>query len=644
MMTRAPVMVTFSQNPYHVASFKDSAREFDLGDKTQLEALRKEVEVRMRKSVQGGRTVSKDVISMNVKGPSLQRMVLVDLPGVICTETAEMAHDTREAIQAISEQHMSNPNAIIVCVQDGSVDAERTNVAQLVSKMDPQGKRTFLALTKVDLAEENLANPDRMKKILSGQLLKMKALGHYAVVTGRGNDQNETIEDIRSYEEEFFRKSKLFSSGGIRSSQCTTQNLARAVQDCFWKMVRESVEQQADAFKADRFNLETEWKNHFPKQRELDRDELFEKARGEVLDMVVSLSQVSSKQWEDAIVTRILGRTLEHIFEEIYLPASQSCKSSEFNTRTDIRLKKWADAALPRLCVDIGREVLQEEFRNLLEAAKQQRDHDDIFDKLTTHVIDEATGHHKWDERAMDDMRFIQRQALQDWSVPDKPQWDEACRFHEEVVKEKEAANERILRKITGPSGLAQWLYWQSPTQEQRECSAIKGQLETLLHTHPDHPIKLSADELTTVRKNVQALGHDVDGSLVEKTWGPVYQRHFLEQALARSRECRRSYHLYEKGHMEPFGINCNDVVLFWRIQQLVKNTASGLRKQIMNLESRRLEKGIKEVLEDMACDREKKTDLLTGRRVLLAEELKRVRQVQEKLEEFIHALNHDDK
>ncbi|XP_078044320.1 opa1 mitochondrial dynamin like GTPase isoform X2 [Augochlora pura] len=637
MMTRAPVKVTLSEGPYHIAQFKDSSREFDLSKESELADLRREVELRMKNSVKHGKTVSQDVIAMTVKGPGLQRMVLVDLPGIISTVTVDMAEDTRDAIRQMSQQYMSNPNAIILCIQDGSVDAERSNVTDLVAQMDPSGKRTIFVLTKVDLAEKNLANPDRLHKILSGKLFPMKALGYFAVVTGRGR-QDDTIETIRDYEEKFFRSSKLFKDGLAMSGQVTTRNLSLAVAECFWKMVRETVEQQADAFKATRFNLETEWKNNFPSLRELDRNELFEKARGEILDEIVNLSQISPRHWDELLMVKIWDKVSTHVFENIYMPAAQTGNINTFNTTVDIKLRQWAEQQLPAKSVESGWECLQHEFHHFMNKAKLSPNHDKIFDNLKNAVINEAMRRHSWEEKASEMLRVIQLNTLEDRNVNDKRDWDQAVRFLETSIRDRLQVTEQILREMFGPGRTERWLYWKSRTEEQQKRLSVKDELDQILYMDKKHAPTLTQDELTTIKKNLQRNGLEIDNEFIREIWHPVYRRFFLQQNLAKAYDCRKAYYLYHTGHEQE--VECYGVVLFCRIQQMLKVTANALRQQIMNREARRLHKELKEVLEDYSQDNDIKEQLLTGRRVTLAEELKRVRQIQEKLEEFIQALN----
>ncbi|KAM4693315.1 dynamin-like GTPase OPA1, mitochondrial isoform 1-T1 [Discoglossus pictus] len=639
MMTRSPVKVTLSEGPHHVAMFKDSSREFDLTKEDDLAALRNEIEIRMKKSVKNGQTVSPETISLSVKGPGIQRMVLVDLPGVISTVTSGMAPDTKETIFSISKAYMQNPNAIILCIQDGSVDAERSIVTDLVSQMDPQGRRTIFVLTKVDLAEKNVASPSRIQQIIEGKLFPMKALGYFAVVTGKGNS-NESIDSIKDYEEEFFQGSSLLKKGMLKAHQVTTKNLSLAVSDCFWKMVRESVEQQADAFKATRFNLETEWKNNYPRLRELDRNELFEKAKNEILDEVISLSQVTPKHWEEILQKTLWERVSTHVIENIYLPAAQTLNSGTFNTTVDIKLKQWTDKQLPHKAVEVAWETLQEEFARFMTEHKG-KEHDDIFDKLKEAVKEESIKRHKWNEQAEDSLRVIQHNALEDRSISDKQQWDAAIYFMEDTLQSRLRDTESVIRDMVGPDWKERWFYWTFRSPEQNIRNETKKELEKMLKVNEDHAAYLANDEVTTVRKNLEARGVEVDPILIKDTWHQVYRRHFLMSALGHCNLCRRGFYYYQR-HFVDSELECNDVVLFWRIQRMLGITANTLRQQLTNSEVRRLEKNVKEVLEDFAEDGDKKVNLLTGKRVQLAEDLKKVREIQEKLEAFIEALHQE--
>jgi len=79
-------------------------------------------------------------------------------------------------------------------------------------------------------------------------------------------------------------------------------------------------------------------------------------------------------------------------------------------------------------------------------------------------------------------LRVIQLNILEDRSVNDKREWDQAVRFLETSVKEKLQNTEQILRDMLGPNRKERWLYWQSQTEDQQKRMAVKNELDKILY------------------------------------------------------------------------------------------------------------------------------------------------------------------
>ncbi|KAL0599628.1 Dynamin-like 120 kDa protein, mitochondrial, partial [Plecturocebus cupreus] len=251
------------------------------------------------------------------------------------------------------------------------------------------------------------------------------------------------------------------------------------------------------------------------------------------------LLEPRKRRLQEEILQRSLWeRVSTHVIENIYLPAAQTMNSGTFNTTVDIKLKQWTDKQLPNKAVEVAWETLQEEFSRFMTEPKG-KEHDDIFDKLKEAVKEESIKRHKWNDFAEDSLRVIQHNALEDRSISDKQQWDAAIYFMEEALQARLKDTENAIENMVGPDWKKRWLYWKNRTQEQlrkisqvwwyipvipatseAECvhNETKNELEKMLKCNEEHPAYLASDEITTVRKNLESRGVEVDPSLVINT------------------------------------------------------------------------------------------------------------------------------
>lgn len=118
---------------------------------------------------------------------------------------------------------------------------------------------------------------------------------------------------------------------------------------------------------------------------------------------------------------------------------------------------------------------------------------------------------HSWEDKAMDMLRVIQLNTLEDRNVHDKQEWDHAVKFLENSVKSKLQHTEQTISEMFGPSTTQKWIHWKYSTEDQNKRRHIKSELDKILYSDKKHPPTLSYDELTTIRKNVQRSNIEVE-------------------------------------------------------------------------------------------------------------------------------------
>lgn len=97
-----------------------------------------------------GRAFSKDLLRVEVSGPDRPHLTIVDLPGLIHSETKQQSASDVELVQDVVQAYMKEPRSIILAVVSAKNDYANQIVLKLARAADKRGNRTLGVITKPD--------------------------------------------------------------------------------------------------------------------------------------------------------------------------------------------------------------------------------------------------------------------------------------------------------------------------------------------------------------------------------------------------------------------------------------------------------------------------------------------------------------
>lgn len=97
-----------------------------------------------------GKGFSKDLLRVEISGPDRPHLTIVDLPGLIHTESKKQSSLDVQLVQSVVKDYMKQPRSIILAVVSAKNDFANQVVLKFARSIDKKGSRTMGIITKPD--------------------------------------------------------------------------------------------------------------------------------------------------------------------------------------------------------------------------------------------------------------------------------------------------------------------------------------------------------------------------------------------------------------------------------------------------------------------------------------------------------------
>uniref|UniRef100_A0A8C6NPU4 Interferon-induced GTP-binding protein Mx n=1 Tax=Nothobranchius furzeri TaxID=105023 RepID=A0A8C6NPU4_NOTFU len=171
-------------------------------------------------------------IYLKIFSPNVLNLTLVDLPGITKVPVGDQPEDIETQVQEMILSFISNPNSLILAVSPANSDLATSDALKLAREVDPDGRRTLLVVSKLDLMD---AGTDALE-VLLGRVIPVR-LGIIGVVNRSQHDINtqKSLEDSMKDEQTFLQRHypSLASRAGSRYlAKTLSKLLMHHIRDC----------------------------------------------------------------------------------------------------------------------------------------------------------------------------------------------------------------------------------------------------------------------------------------------------------------------------------------------------------------------------------------------------------------------------
>ncbi|KAB8213175.1 P-loop containing nucleoside triphosphate hydrolase protein [Aspergillus novoparasiticus] len=156
------------------------------------------------------RAFARDVLSVEIEGPNRPQLTVVDLPGIVQSQTKDTTQADVDMTVEITESYIYQPRTICLAVISATNDYANQPILNKVRQFDPKGERTLGIITKPDRLPPGSDTENQFFRLAQNEDVYFELGWH--ILKNRSFEETEfSIQERNSSESNFLRKS-IFGS------------------------------------------------------------------------------------------------------------------------------------------------------------------------------------------------------------------------------------------------------------------------------------------------------------------------------------------------------------------------------------------------------------------------------------------------